>query len=145
MSKAFDSLCHNFDMKNLIMTVYSRVKLGTIRSEWSKMSRGCPQGSSSGTLLWNAFQNDMTLLVKDTNLFMHVYDHQLYVTGSDYNTASSKLQYQGEIAMSWHRNSSLLANTEKFQCLAINPRNNDSDQKIISLPTLRKSNYLELK
>ena len=44
---------------------YSRVKLGTIISEWSKTPRGCPQGSSFGLLLWNLFQNDMTLLVKD--------------------------------------------------------------------------------
>ena len=67
------------------------------------MSRGCPQGSSFGPLLWNLFQNDMTLLLKDTNLFMYADDHQLYVTGSDYSTVSSKLQYQGELAMSWYR------------------------------------------
>ena len=54
-----------------------RVKLGAIRSEWSKMSRGCPQGSSFGPLLWNVFQNDMAMLVKDTNLFIYADDHQL--------------------------------------------------------------------
>ena len=64
------------------------------------MSRGCPQGSSFGPSLWNLFQNDMTMLVKDTNFFMYADDHQLYVTGSDYHTAFSKLQYQGKLAMS---------------------------------------------
>ena len=80
MSKAFDSLCHNLVIKKLkaygftnqsldlirsfLNDRYSRVKLGTVRSEWSKMSRGCPQGSSFGPLLWNLFQNDMTMLVK---------------------------------------------------------------------------------
>ena len=75
MSKAFDSLCHNLVIKKLKAYEFtsqsldlirsflndrnSRVKLGTIRSEWSKMSRGCPQGSSFGPLLWNLFQNDM--------------------------------------------------------------------------------------
>ena len=60
------SLCHNLVIKKLKAYVfasqsldlirsflndrYSRVKLGTIRSEWSKMSRGCPQGSSLSTL-----------------------------------------------------------------------------------------------
>ena len=97
------------------------------------MSLGCPKGSLCGPLLWNLFQNDMTMLVKDTNLFMYAHDHQLYVTGSDYHTASSKLQYQGKLAMSWYRENSLLANTEKFQSLTINPRNIDSDKQTKAL------------
>ena len=60
---------------------------------------------------------------------MYADDHQLYVTGSDYNIASSKLQYQGKLAISWYRDNFLLANTEKFQCLTINPRNIDSDKQ----------------
>ena len=119
MNKDFDSLCHNLAIKKLkaygftnqsldlirsfLNDRYSRVKLGSVRSEWSKMSRGCPQGSSFGPLLWNLFQNDMTMPVKDTNLFMYADDHHLYVTGSDYNIASSRLQYQGKLAMSWYR------------------------------------------
>ena len=71
----------------------------------------------------------MTLLVKDTNLFMYADVHQLYVTGSEYNIVSSRLQNQGKLAMSWYRNNFLLANTEKFQCLTINPRNIDSDKQ----------------
>ena len=145
MSKAFDSLCHNLVIKKLkaygftnqsldlirsfLNDRYSRVKLGTIGSEWSKTSRGCPQGSSFGSLLWNLFQNDRTMLVKDTNLFMYADDHQLYVTGSDCNIASSRLQYQGNLAMSWYRDNFLLANTEKFQFLPINPRNIHSDKQ----------------
>jgi len=73
----------------------------------------------------------MTMLVKDTNLFMYADDRQLYETGSDGNTASSMLQYQGDrdLAMSWCRVNVLLANTENFQCLTINPRDIDSDKQ----------------
>ena len=149
MSEAFDSLCHNLVIKKLkaygftnqsldlirsfLNDRYNRVKLGTIRSEWSKMSRGCPQGSSFGQLLWNLFQNDMTMLVKDRNLFMYANDHQLYVTGSDYNIASSKLHHQGKLAMSWYRENFLLPNTEKFQSLTINPRNIDPGKQTEAL------------
>jgi len=97
------------------------------------MSRGCPLGSSFGSLLWNLFQNDMTLLVKDTNLFMYADDHQLYVTGSDYNITSSRLQYQVKLTMSGYRDNFLLANTEKFQCLTINLRNIDPDKQTEAL------------
>ena len=58
---------------------------------------------------------------------------ELYVKGSDYNIASSRLQYQGNLARSWYRDNFLLANTEKFQCLTINPRNIDSDKQIEAL------------
>ena len=149
MSKAFDPLSHNLVIKKLkaygftnqsldlirsfLNNRYSRVKLGSIRSEWSKLSRGCPQGSSFGPFLWNFFQNDMTRLVKNTNLFMYAEDHQLCLTGSDYNIASSGLQYQGQLAMSWYRDNFLLANTEKFQCLTINPRNIHSDKQTEAL------------
>ena len=75
----------------------------------------------------------MTMLVKDTNLFMYADDHQLYVTGWDYNIASSRLQYQGKLAMSRYRDNFLLPNTEKFQCLTINPRNIDSDKQTEAL------------
>ena len=60
-------------------------------------------------------------------------DHQLYVTGSDYDIVSSRLQNQGKLAMPWYRDNFLLANTEKFQCLTIKPRNNDSDKETEAL------------
>ena len=64
---------------------------------------------------------------------MYADDHQLYVTGSDYNIASSRLQYHEKSAMSWCRDNFLLANTEKFQCLTINPGNIDSDKQTEAL------------
>jgi len=76
---------------------------------------------------------DLAILVKDTNLSMYADDHQLYVTGSDYNIASSRLQYQGKLAMSWYRDNFLLANTEKLKCLTINPRNIDLDKQTEAL------------
>ena len=60
---------------------------------------------------------------------MYADDHQLYVTGLDYNTAFSRLQYQGKLTMSWYRDNFLLANTEKFHCFTINPRNIDPDKR----------------
>ena len=64
---------------------------------------------------------------------MYADDHQLYVTESDYNIASSRLQCRRNLAMSRYRDNFLLANTEKFQCLTINPRNIDSDKQAEAL------------
>ena len=75
MSKAFDSLCpalsikkleaYGFDNCSLDLTrsffnkIFNRVKINGHTSEWKTMTRGCPQGTAFGPLLWNMFQNDM--------------------------------------------------------------------------------------
>ena len=106
-----------------------------------------------GPLLWSLFQSDVTLLVKDTNLFMYANDHQLYVTWSDYNIVSSRLQNQGKLAMSWYRDITLYLPTKRSfnvllsiqETLTQTKRLKPCRLKIRSLPTLRKSNHLELK
>lgn len=65
---------------------------------------------------------------------------------------ASRLQPQGKLAMSWHKGTFLLDNTEKFQCLTINPRNIGPDKQtealqikdqIITNTSQTESNYLQ--
>ena len=96
MSKAFDSLypplmmnklkAYDFSIVslNLIRSYFSnrmnRVKLDSAVSNWKNVTRGCPQGSSFGPLLWNIYQNDLTYFVQNNlSLSMYADDHQLYV------------------------------------------------------------------
>ena len=88
MSKAFGSLSHSLTVKKLeaygfrgrslklmrsfFVNRLNRVKLCDATSDWIKMERGCPQGSSFGPLLWNIHQNDMSAHVKDVNQFNNV-------------------------------------------------------------------------
>ena len=76
MSEAFDSLhpplllsklkAYGFQ-ESAVQLLHSylhdqkyRVKLGSHVSTCRMVSRGCPQGSSLGQLLWNIFQNDLS-------------------------------------------------------------------------------------
>ena len=45
-------------------------------SVWYETTRGYPQGSFFGPLLWNVFQNDLHYRVKNWTLFMCAGDHQ---------------------------------------------------------------------
>ena len=88
MSKAFDSLCPALTRKKLeaygfgnrsldLMRSFfdgrlNRVKINGHTSEWKTMTRGCPQSTAFGLLLWNIFQNDMADHVNVPNLSHHV-------------------------------------------------------------------------
>ena len=86
MSKAFDSMYYpqmqaklkaygtgdnSLDLiRSYFSNCFSRVKIGNTTSSWKKVTRGCPQGSAFGPLLWNLFQNDLTFVIK-SNVCMY--------------------------------------------------------------------------
>ena len=73
----------------------NRVKLQEERSAWKEPKRGCRQDSSFGPLLWNLFQNDLTLHRQSADLFMYGDDHQIYTISG--NTGwTSKFQSSSE-------------------------------------------------
>ena len=73
----------------------NRVKLDPVMSCWRDIIRGCPQGSSYEPLMWNIFQNDLTLLInsspRNLNLSMYDDDHQLFVTGNSIQDVEQSL------------------------------------------------------
>ena len=85
--------------------------------------RGCPQGSS----LWNLFQNDSSLSVHISNLFMYADYHQVYQTRSNIKAIISELTKEAENVSHWYKANLLHANTKKYQVLALTPRNIDNE------------------
>ena len=51
------------------------VKINNMTSTWKDQLRGCPQGSPLGPLLSILFQNDLSLNILTSNLFMYADDH----------------------------------------------------------------------
>ena len=55
-----------------------------------------PQGSNSGPLLWNAFQNDLSITLTRAASKMYADDHQMYVAGEKMEEMERTLTDEGE-------------------------------------------------
>lgn len=145
MTKAFDSL-HPALMVNkfkaygfseealcLIRSYFTdrqnRFKLDSEMSCWRDTIRGCPQGLSFGPLMWNIFQNDLTLLINSSpsnlNLFLYADDHQLFVTGNSIQVVEQSLDEGGHAISRWYTDNFLIGNHEKYNTMLIGKKNND--------------------
>ena len=134
MSKAFDSLHHPLMLAKLkaygvndnsirLLNSYftdrfNRVKLGPVVSSWERVSRGCPQGSAFGPLLWNIFQNDLTYDIS-TNLNMYADDHQFYDMSSNLTDVHANLTVSAEVASNWYSSNFLKGNFDKYRTLTL--------------------------
>ena len=83
------------------------------------MTRGGPQGTAFGPLLWSMFQNNMAYHVNVPTLTMCADDHQLYTADETRVPVESRLKTQGHLASSWWKNF-LRAHPKKFQSLTVN-------------------------
>ena len=138
MSKAFDTLhaalmiqklkAYGFSetslnlLRSFLERRRNRVKLQEAHSTWKEQKRGCPQGSSFGALLWNLFQNDLSLHGQSANLFMYADDHQIYTSDIDIQKAAQTLRGQTEAVSQWYKENLLQANLQKHQILTIDPQ-----------------------
>ena len=138
MSKAFDSLhpsllinklkAYGFSdhavrlMRSYLTRRQNRAKLNSAVSDWLEVRRGCPQGSSFGSLLWNIFQNDMTDLIQEASLSMYADDHQLYVTADSIAQVEQSLNIEGEIISRWYRENFLQGNYNKYSAMIVSAK-----------------------
>ena len=139
LSKAFDCLPHSLliakikayglDISscNLISDYISnrkqRVKIGNSRSEWAIISKGVPQGSILGPLLFNIFLNDLFLFIERCDLYNYADDNFLSKISKTPTEAISSLTHDGNIAIKWFNDNGMQANPGKFQFLAISSSN----------------------
>lgn len=140
LSKAFDSMPHNLIVAKLeayglsddALTLISdylnnrkqRVKIGSNYSSWCDISKGVPQGSILGPLLFNIFLNDIYYslpLNGNTTLYNFADDNTIGVSDKDPSVLKACLEGVAIQAIDYFTQNGLLANPTKFQGIVLGP------------------------
>ena len=107
------------------------------------MSRGCPQDSALGPLLWNVFQNDLSYCLT-ANLSMYADDHQIYHARAEQAAVTSQLKDSANLATTWYDSNLLAGNLKKYQVLNLGFTQNDSNICVNDVVIETKDNIILL-
>ena len=138
LSKAFDCLPHallipklraygvSFDICQLLASYLSnrrqRVKIANTRSSWRETSKGVPQGSGLGPLLFNVFINDIFYFVKNSKLLNYADDNTLYTQSHNHEKVIHDLLLDANNLTNWFTNNFMEVNPSKFKIMFLKPR-----------------------
>ena len=94
------------------------------------LSKGVPQGSILGPLLFNVFINDMYLFINMCTLYNYADDNSLSCAATGVEEVMSSLQMDGSKVIQWFTDNGMQANPSKFQFMVISP-DDDCAQSLV--------------
>ena len=133
LSKAFDCLPHGLLVAKLnayglshqacsLIANYlsdrkQRVKIANVRSSWTSLTKGVPQGSILGPLLFNVFINDLFYCMEKCTLYNYADDNSLMNISRNVDDVISNLRLDCTNANNWFHMNGMSSNLTKFQCM----------------------------
>ena len=135
LSKAFDCLPHQLLMAKLkaygvcgkscalIWSYLSgrnqRVRVGSSTSEWLLLTKGVPQGSVLGPVLFNIFINDLYAAISTCDLYNYADDNTISACCDSKQQVIDTLMAESTTAMKWFEANMMQANPGKFQAIIL--------------------------
>ena len=83
------------------------------------LSKGVPQGSILGPLLFNVFLNDLFMFIERCKLYNYADDNFISHSAKSSAEVISSLTHDGKISVKWFSENGMQANPDKFQFLAL--------------------------
>jgi hypothetical protein len=137
LSKAFDCIPHSLLISKLyaygvsesaciflvsyLTNRHQRIKIQTKRSLWSLLTKGVPQGSILGPILFNIFINDIFLFIENCDLTNYADDNTLSSSSNTIDALVQILQTDVKSSINWFKNNYMQANADKFQVMFLKP------------------------
>ena len=135
LSKAFDSIDHALLLKklqsygvegnefnwftNYLTSRKQRVSLDGTYSDWANISKGVPQGSILGPLMFLVFVNDLPDIVDTCTVNLYADDTTIYYSNKDPKLVQSTINSDLENIVSWIEMNGLKMNVNKTQMMTL--------------------------
>ena len=126
LSKAFDCLSHELLLakleayglsKDALLLIqdylqgrFQRVMINSKFSEWKRITKGVPQGSVLGPLLFNIFINYIFLSLDQSKLCNYADDNTIWIEGTDKEGITIKLEQEMNLINQWFEDNAMQLN-----------------------------------
>ena len=144
LSKAFDCLSHELLLakleayglsKDALLLIqdylqgrFQRVKINSKFSEWKRITKGVPQGSVLGPLLFNIFINDICLSLDQSKLCNYADDNTIWIEGTDKEGITIKLEQEMNLINQWFEDNAMQLNGDKCKLMMISTKPNNVEK-----------------
>lgn len=136
--KLLDKLKNNYNLSNQALALFrnylkdrtQRVISNNVFSSPLKLTTGVPQGSCLGPLLFIIYINNITKIVKHSQIILFADDTVIYHTSPSLTHSCNQLQKDLDNLDLWCRDNLLQINVSKTKCMVFNPKKNKKSHQL---------------